>query len=53
MLDTETRMVLFTSIYRALGKNKADIVRLLECEPGLAPYLRKLKGGCLKLQGTW
>jgi hypothetical protein len=33
MIDTQTAMVHITGIWKALGKNKADIVRLIESQP--------------------
>lgn len=32
---------------------KADIVKMLESQPDLAPQLRRVRGGYLKIQGTW
>ncbi|KAG8789985.1 hypothetical protein FRC12_013040 [Ceratobasidium sp. 428] len=31
----------------------ADIVKMLESQPDLAPQLRRVRGGYLKIQGTW
>ncbi|OAV99272.1 hypothetical protein PTTG_07905 [Puccinia triticina 1-1 BBBD Race 1] len=53
MIDCETGMVHFTGIWKALGHNKADVVKLVESDPTIAPYLRKVRGGYLKIQGTW
>lgn len=33
MIDTETRMCHWTGIWKALGKTKADVVRLIESQP--------------------
>ncbi|KAM0749180.1 hypothetical protein T439DRAFT_381575 [Meredithblackwellia eburnea MCA 4105] len=49
MIDTETGYVHFTSIWKALGHTKADVVRLIE----IAGMVRKVRGGYLKIQGTW
>ncbi|KNZ62225.1 hypothetical protein VP01_1299g1 [Puccinia sorghi] len=57
MIDCETGMLLgmvhFTGIWKALGHTKADVVKLVESDPTIAPYLRKVRGGYLKIQGTW
>ncbi|KAG0147520.1 hypothetical protein CROQUDRAFT_722285 [Cronartium quercuum f. sp. fusiforme G11] len=53
MIDCETGMVHFTGIWKALGHTKADVVKLVESDPTIAPYLRKVRGGYLKIQGTW
>ncbi|KDN50445.1 hypothetical protein RSAG8_00943, partial [Rhizoctonia solani AG-8 WAC10335] len=42
-----------TGIWKALGNTKADIVKMLESQPDLAPQLRRVRGGYLKIQGTW
>ncbi len=31
----------------------ADIVKMVESQPDLAPQLRRVRGGYLKIQGTW
>ena len=31
----------------------ADIVKFLESEPEVAPLIRRIRGGYLKIQGTW
>ncbi|MBW0493843.1 hypothetical protein O181_033558 [Austropuccinia psidii MF-1] len=53
MIDCETGMVHFTGIWKALGHTKADVVKLVESDPTIAPHLRKVRGGYLKIQGTW
>ncbi|PWN51223.1 DNA-binding domain of Mlu1-box binding protein MBP1, partial [Violaceomyces palustris] len=53
MIDRETSYVRFTGIWQALGHTKADVVRLLEASPELEPVVRKIRGGFLKIQGTW
>ncbi|KAG9049144.1 hypothetical protein FS837_011063 [Tulasnella sp. UAMH 9824] len=47
--------VLWTSICKALGKSKADITRMIESDPELQQpnKLRRVKGGFLRVQGTW
>ena len=31
----------------------ADIVKIIDSQPDLAPQLRRVRGGYLKIQGTW
>ncbi|CAE6405451.1 unnamed protein product [Rhizoctonia solani] len=47
MMDTDDGYVLWTGIW------KADIVKILESQPDLATKLRRVRGGYLKMQGTW
>ncbi|KAJ3514144.1 hypothetical protein NMY22_g14839 [Coprinellus aureogranulatus] len=37
----------------ALGNSKADIVKMIDSQPDLAPLIRRVRGGYLKIQGTW
>ncbi|GAA5933722.1 hypothetical protein JCM10213_008576 [Rhodosporidiobolus nylandii] len=53
MADSETGYVLITAIWRALGRTKADVVRLIESQPEIALLVRKVRGGQLQIQGTW
>ncbi|KAK7691196.1 hypothetical protein QCA50_006299 [Cerrena zonata] len=53
MLDMDDGYVLWTGIWKALGNSKADIVKMIESQPDLAPKLRRVRGGYLKIQGTW
>ncbi|KAF8315810.1 DNA-binding domain of Mlu1-box binding protein MBP1, partial [Clavulina sp. PMI_390] len=53
MLDAEDGYVLWTAIWKALGNQKADVVRMLDNMPELTPYIRRVRGGYLKIQGTW
>ncbi|KAG9091428.1 hypothetical protein FRC06_000574 [Ceratobasidium sp. 370] len=53
MMDTDDGYVLWTGIWKALGNSKADIVKILESQPDLASKLRRVRGGYLKMQGTW
>ncbi|KAG8690611.1 hypothetical protein FRC11_010400 [Ceratobasidium sp. 423] len=53
MMDVDDGYVLWTGIWKALGNTKADIVKMLESQPDLAPQLRRVRGGYLKIQGTW
>lgn len=43
--------VLFTGIWQCLTSQKTDIVRVAESTPGVK--ITKIRGGCLKIQGTW
>ncbi|KAG8857602.1 hypothetical protein FRB96_005620 [Tulasnella sp. 330] len=38
---------------KALGNSKADVLRMIEAQPELAMQLRRVRGGYLKIQGTW
>lgn len=31
----------------------ADVVRMLDSMPELSPHIRRVRGGYLKIQGTW
>ncbi|KAN0063883.1 hypothetical protein ACQY0O_003489 [Thecaphora frezii] len=53
MIDAETSYVRFTGIWKALGHAKADLSQLQEEMPEMLPYIRKIRGGFLKIQGTW
>ncbi|KAH9948581.1 hypothetical protein B0H21DRAFT_733136 [Amylocystis lapponica] len=53
MLDMDDGYVLWTGIWKALGNSKADIVKIIESQPDLASQLRRVRGGYLKIQGTW
>ena len=32
---------------------QADIVKMIESQPNLASLIRRVRGGYLKIQGTW
>lgn len=32
---------------------QADIVKMIDSQPDLAPVIRRVRGGYLKIQGTW
>lgn len=51
MWDRETGFVHFTGIWKCLGNSKADIVRVVDSNPELG--VTKIRGGFLKIQGTW
>ncbi|KAG8953276.1 hypothetical protein FRC04_002686 [Tulasnella sp. 424] len=55
MMDMDDGFVLWTSICKALGKSKADITRMIESDQELQQpnRLRRVKGGFLRVQGTW
>ncbi|KZT40470.1 DNA-binding domain of Mlu1-box binding protein MBP1 [Sistotremastrum suecicum HHB10207 ss-3] len=53
MMDVDDGYILWTGIWKALGNSKADIVKMIESQPDLAPQLRRVRGGYLKIQGTW
>lgn len=41
----------FTGIWKSLGNSKADIVKMVDSNPELK--VKKIRGGFLKIQGTW
>lgn len=51
--DYYTGYVHLTGLWKAIGNNKADIVKLVENSPDLEPLIRRVRGGFLKIQGTW
>lgn len=53
MWDYHTGLVHLTGIWKALGNNKTDIVRLIETHPELEGVIQRIRGGYLKIQGTW
>ncbi|KIY65563.1 hypothetical protein CYLTODRAFT_424236 [Cylindrobasidium torrendii FP15055 ss-10] len=53
MLDVDDGFVLWTGIWKALGHNKADIVKMVDAQPELQNRIRRVRGGYLKIQGTW
>ncbi|ODV91811.1 hypothetical protein CANCADRAFT_30136 [Tortispora caseinolytica NRRL Y-17796] len=53
MWDYHSGYVHLTGIWKAIGNSKADIVRLVENSPDLEPFIRRVRGGFLKIQGTW
>lgn len=36
-----------------LTSYSADIVKMIDSQPELAPLIRRVRGGYLKIQGTW
>jgi hypothetical protein len=53
MLDIDDVYILWTGIWKALGNSKADIVKMIDSQPDLASLIRRVRGGYLKIQGTW
>lgn len=53
MMDIDDGYILWTGIWKALGHSKADIVKMIDSQPDLAPLIRRVRGGYLKIQGTW
>lgn len=53
MWDYSSGIVHLTGIWKALGNSKADIVRLVDNHPELEGVIRRIRGGFLKIQGTW
>jgi hypothetical protein len=45
---------LYSACYhRGLMETIADVVRMLDNMPELSPHIRRVRGGYLKIQGTW
>ncbi|PWN33872.1 uncharacterized protein FA14DRAFT_180508 [Meira miltonrushii] len=53
LIDQENSYILLTSICKALGPWRTDIVRQVEAVPELESLCRRIRGGFLKIQGTW
>lgn len=53
MWDYYTGYVHLTGLWKAIGNSKADIVKLVDNSPDLEPLIRRVRGGFLKIQGTW
>jgi hypothetical protein len=51
--DYYTGYVFFTGLWKACGNTKTDIVKLVENFPSLQTSVRRVRGGFLKIQGTW
>ncbi|ODV73728.1 Xbp1p CYBJADRAFT_167736 [Cyberlindnera jadinii NRRL Y-1542] len=51
--DYSTGFVFFTGLWKACGNTKTDIVKLVENFPSLQTCVRRIRGGFLKIQGTW
>ncbi|KAK9470536.1 uncharacterized protein V1510DRAFT_270291 [Dipodascopsis tothii] len=53
MWDYHSGYVHLTGLWKAIGNSKADIVKLVDNSPDLEPVIRRVRGGFLKIQGTW
>ncbi|KAI0636290.1 transcription regulator HTH, apses-type DNA-binding domain-containing protein, partial [Trametes polyzona] len=55
MLDMDDGYVLWTGIWKGvlIVSSTADIVKIIDSQPDLAAQLRRVRGGYLKIQGTW
>ncbi|KAK9466465.1 hypothetical protein V1512DRAFT_263661 [Lipomyces arxii] len=53
MWDYYSGYVHLTGLWKAIGNTKADIVKLVDNCPDLEPVIRRVRGGFLKIQGTW
>ncbi|KAJ7503248.1 hypothetical protein B0H11DRAFT_577527 [Mycena galericulata] len=53
MMDIDDGYILWTGIWKALGNSKADIVKMIDSQPDLVHVIRRVRGGYLKIQGTW
>ncbi|KAK9447559.1 uncharacterized protein V1518DRAFT_376771 [Limtongia smithiae] len=53
MWDFFSGYVHLTGLWKAIGNTKADIVRLVDNSPDLENVIRRVRGGFLKIQGTW
>ncbi|KAG5359904.1 Transcriptional repressor XBP1 [Yarrowia sp. C11] len=51
--DYHTGYVHLTGLWKAIGNSKADIVKLIDNSPDLEAVIRRVRGGYLKIQGTW
>lgn len=51
--DRESGYVYWTGIWKALGREKSEIAKIVDADPLLANVIKKIRGGFLKIQGTW
>ncbi|ORY99863.1 hypothetical protein BCR43DRAFT_451745 [Syncephalastrum racemosum] len=51
MWDRDNGYVHFTGIWKALGNNKSEIVKMVDGNPNIPVH--KIRGGFLHIQGTW
>ncbi|ORY01022.1 DNA-binding domain of Mlu1-box binding protein MBP1, partial [Basidiobolus meristosporus CBS 931.73] len=51
--DRETGYVYWTGIWKAIGREKSEIAKLVDSNPELSKDVKKIRGGFLKIQGTW
>ncbi|KZT27232.1 DNA-binding domain of Mlu1-box binding protein MBP1, partial [Neolentinus lepideus HHB14362 ss-1] len=53
MMDMDDGYILWTGIWKGAYCDAADIVKMVESQPDLASRIRRVRGGYLKIQGTW
>ncbi|KAG6369885.1 hypothetical protein JVT61DRAFT_13349 [Boletus reticuloceps] len=56
MMDIDDGYILWTGIWKGTSLPppfSADIVKMIDSQPDLAPVIRRVRGGYLKIQGTW
>ncbi|TRM57049.1 transcription regulator HTH, apses-type DNA-binding domain-containing protein, partial [Schizophyllum amplum] len=56
MMDIDDGYVLWTGIWKGLSLfpcPSSDIVKMVDSHPELASVIRRVRGGYLKIQGTW
>ncbi|KNZ80805.1 Transcriptional repressor XBP1 [Termitomyces sp. J132] len=54
MMDIDDGYILWTGIWKVnVEPSLADIVKMIDSQPDLAPLIRRVRGGYLKIQGTW
>jgi len=51
--DRESGYVYWTGIWKALGREKSEIAKIVDADPTMANVIKKIRGGFLKIQGTW
>lgn len=51
--DRETGYIYWTGIWKAMGRDKGEIAKLVDSDVELERVIRKIRGGYLKIQGTW
>ncbi|KAJ7107066.1 transcription regulator HTH, apses-type DNA-binding domain-containing protein, partial [Mycena epipterygia] len=53
MMDIDDGYVLWTGIWKGAFSSPSDIVKMIDSQPELAHVIRRVRGGYLKIQGTW
>lgn len=51
--DYHTGYVFFTGLWKCCGNSKADLPKMFERFPSLLGEIKRIRGGYLKIQGTW
>lgn len=51
--DYHTGLVHLTGLWKLIGNKKLDIVKLVDSSPELITVVKRVRGGFLKIQGTW